>query len=502
MNTKDNYTINPSYILRNDRKRAIITNKAGRDYFPEVPAKDSFHSIIHPLHAMILSFFTDGKPLDKKLNEISNFSGNCPENIYKFISKLCENKNVLYHQFSNHSFSLPQNILVKNRKYSGTKYNIEDFYISPTEYDFTSPRLYIPLDAIFVINTNCLTDCVYCYTDKTYGFNALPFSRIKKLIQEAKNIGMRNIDISGGEFLLHKDWEKILSLIIENGFHPYLSTKVPMHQKIITKLKDIGVKSIQVSIDTLIEDEAIKILKVKKGYIVKLINSLKILDKSGIKINTNTIITQSNSSLKSIEGTLNFLTSLQNIQRINFAVCGCSHYKENYLNYAPDIKDIQRIEDYIISKSSDFKGKINISFDDYFTNKAFTNNDMSFKEKKFPKRAMCTGNQSNFVILPDGKVTICEELYWHPTFIIVDLSKQSIMEVWNSQKAKELYYLNKNKIRDNSICKQCKFFDNCRVPKGVCWKMILKAYGNENWDYPDPRCPMAPEPVSTFYINS
>lgn len=44
--------------------------------------------------------------------------------------------------------------------------------------------------------------------------------------------------------------------------------------------------------------------------------------------------------------------------------------------------------------------------------------------------------------MPDGKVTICEELYWHPHFIIGDLKKQTLKEIWNSQKAKDIFILN------------------------------------------------------------
>ena len=46
-------------------------------------------------------------------------------------------------------------------------------------------------------------------------------------------------------------------------------------------------------------------------------------------------------------------------------------------------------------------------------------------------------------VLPDGKVSACEQLYWHPQFIIGDLKKQSIEEIWNSPKAWELYNLSK-----------------------------------------------------------
>ena len=103
-------------------------------------------------------------------------------------------------------------------------------------------------------------------------------------------------------------------------------------------------------------------------------------------------------------------------------------------------------------------------------------------------------------MLPDGKVTICEELYWHHSFILGDLSKESILDVWNSQKAKELQFLSTEKISADSACKQCEVFDNCHLYRGVCWKIILMAYGNEKWDFPDPRCQFAPKPKNIIYV--
>lgn len=36
---------------------------------------------------------------------------------------------------------------------------------------------------------------------------------------------------------------------------------------------------------------------------------------------------------------------------------------------------------------------------------------------------------------------------------------------------------------------------------GVCWKTVLMAYGESNWDFPDPRCPKAPLPFNEIYIK-
>lgn len=52
-----------------------------------------------------------------------------------------------------------------------------------------------------------------------------------------------------------------------------------------------------------------------------------------------------------------------------------------------------------------------------------------------------------------------------------------------------------------SQCYTCKERNSCRQGKGVCWKTILMAYGMNNWDFPDPRCPKVPTPYNRFYLE-
>ena len=105
-------------------------------------------------------------------------------------------------------------------------------------------------------------------------------------------------------------------------------------------------------------------------------------------------------------------------------------------------------------------------------------------------------------ILPDGKVTICEQLYWIPQFIIGDVNHNSIEEIWNSPKALQLANLCQSEIQENSKCKECTLFDKCFTKHKRCWANIIKAYGLENWDYPDPRCEQAPNIHDITTINS
>lgn len=100
--------------------------------------------------------------------------------------------------------------------------------------------------------------------------------------------------------------------------------------------------------------------------------------------------------------------------------------------------------------------------------------------------------QNRMFILPDGKVSICEQMYWHNDFIIGDLKTSSVEEVWNSQRALQLFKPSKSMFRDISPCKKCIHFDDCNNKKRRCVVKVIKAYGLENWDYPDPRCRFAP----------
>lgn len=122
------------------------------------------------------------------------------------------------------------------------------------------------------------------------------------------------------------------------------------------------------------------------------------------------------------------------------------------------------------------------------------------KERIFNKRNLCSGNLNALYILPDGKVTICEELYWHPRFLLGDLRTQSLKEVWDSKKAKDLFFLKQTDIQEASACKTCEDFTNCREYLHVCWRDVILAYGKKNWDFPGIFCPKSPQAEGNVFV--
>jgi radical SAM protein with 4Fe4S-binding SPASM domain len=201
---------------------------------------------------------------------------------------------------------------------------------------------------------------------------------------------------------------------------------------------------------------------------------------------------------------IEYFLSYSNLKRLKFNTVGRSLYLDPrlYDNICDSVENIKKIDE-LVSSYQEKRSDIEISFGGYSTKEKFVRSDIEAKTKAYIDRVKCSGNFYAFIILPNGQVTICEDLYFHPAFIIGDLKTQSIMEVWNSERALELYRLPKEQIRDESACKNCPQdeYDDCRQIKGVCWKEILNAYDYENWDYPDPKCPYAPEPLNKFWLD-
>ena len=75
--------------------------------------------------------------------------------------------------------------------------------------------------------------------------------------------------------------------------------------------------------------------------------------------------------------------------------------------------------------------------------------------------------------------------------IVGDVMRSSIREIWNSEKAKSLYFIKQTDIPDDSLCHSCTRFDECRALRQVCYREIMRKYGSDKWYYPDINCPFS-----------
>ncbi|MCL1850005.1 MAG: SPASM domain-containing protein [Bacteroidetes bacterium] len=184
----------------------------------------------------------------------------------------------------------------------------------------------------------------------------------------------------------------------------------------------------------------------------------------------------------------NFIKNISGITGWSLRPAFPSIYKEASADFIPSKKQIDDLfSDMEAVKAEE---KISIDYDKTFFERGYVSAEGG--SKNFDG-AECSSNRSHIFVLPDGKVTICEQLYWKPHFIIGDLTYQSIKEVWNSERALWFYNLEASQLSDGNPCKTCDIFKECYRNMNRCWAEVVKAYGDEHWDYPDPRCKLAPE---------
>jgi radical SAM protein with 4Fe4S-binding SPASM domain len=107
----------------------------------------------------------------------------------------------------------------------------------------------------------------------------------------------------------------------------------------------------------------------------------------------------------------------------------------------------------------------------------------------FKNRSQCTAGRWGFVVLSDGKVITCDEMPIVDPFVVGDVSKQSISEVWASPQIGYLLQPPQEKFA-GTACHDCPDFVSCHAIRGRCFRDALKAYGS--FYAPTPGCPRAP----------
>lgn len=475
------FILNPKYILRSeDDKVYILINQK---YEKKVTA-----SVIHPVYAMMLSFF-NGDDLENILENISSFFKIKKEIAKNIFMKLIDKNEYI----TNGESVFPPHIIIKYEEgIPIPPYKPSDFKY--TNVDIQMSRFKSPSDIICNITMKCITACIYCYADRKGNQDKImDIELLEKIIDEAKNIGVLRFQLMGGEVLLYKDWKRILTKMSNLEFQPSISTKIPLTKEHISTIKELGLNEapIQLSVDTLIKNHLYDILKVKDPYYKNLLNTFNLLEEYEMKYIIHTVICNQNDSIEDVDSLVNFFKERKHLDFWAFDTAKCSMYiGKSYDSYKTTRYKVEEIRKYLDEINNLNLFNFKIKKPEIIRNpNEYTKEE---KENMFKNRTMCSGNLNALYILPDGKVSICEELYWHPRFLLGDLKKQSIMEIWNSRKAKELFYLKQTDIPEDSPCAACEEYTECRRFKHVCWRDTILAYGKNKWYYPDIFCPKAP----------
>ncbi|NBH89783.1 radical SAM protein [Parabacteroides distasonis] len=486
---------NHYYRLKHDLKRTYLYSKKKIEYLQsKVPVDTLWLTKIHPIYAMLFSLASEPIELKEYIAAVADFLEVSSLEAESLVLPFLDRDEPFYSEYGNVVSQFPRNLIInaENLLDEITLYSPLDFCYQ--ELDMKTERaLFAPQTMVIMPNNNCTTDCAYCYADRSIHPQQMDFKYVKAIVEECKHLKMMDISITGGDIFLYRHWKELLELLNVNGFGGgLLSTKTPLNQDHVDFLKKYSPR-LQFSLDSIDPIVCEKLIGMNPVYLNKVKKTFEIFEHSKFPFKVATVLTNLNGDVKYLTELYDFLSNFDTLEEWEIRLASKSLYsKKNFdeLNISKD--KMQELNAWIESIRP--ISKIKMIWDTSDVERYFKSSNGS---KGF-LGARCSANFSNIMVLPNGKVTICEQLYWNPYYIIGDLTQQSIVEVWNSPKALKLAFPKREDFRDASPCKSCKIFEECYAFPNRCIVDVLKGYGLDNKDFPDPRCVNAPRQISVL----
>lgn len=333
----------------------------------------------------------------------------------------------------------------------------------------------------FYLTDYCPRFCVYCFAGAKYAGNKkmnckqfLSLDRFKEIIIEAKNIGVTNIEISGGDpFVLNNIYDYLEVMI---NYFPYdwgTSTKAHLTKDEARRLKEIGLPEIQVSLDSFQPRIADKLMGVN-GAFDEVIDTINNLQEAGLNVTTKTTITS-----------LNILDVPELF--VNFVNIGIKHLRFSYYYHSAN-----RHSDYLYPSNEQFEWlnqnmirPLNYAKEKGVTTDYYNHEPYSISNNS-KNRLICGGFTDTLCVRPDGGVLFCDSLNHCDEFVAGNLKTQGLAELWNSDGVNNmnnpLYFHERYK---GTKCYDCHLFNNCFYKR--CYVRTYTKYG-KYFDV-DPACP-------------
>ncbi len=143
------------------------------------------------------------------------------------------------------------------------------------------------------VTERCNFRCQYCMPEKPFSWvpkeNLLSFEELFKFVKVCIDEGVRKVRITGGEPLLREDISKFIKMIYdyEPSIDLTMTTNAFLLKGVAQKLKDAGLKRINVSIDTLKPEIAQKIAQ--KDVLANVLDGVDEALQVGLKVKVNMV---------------------------------------------------------------------------------------------------------------------------------------------------------------------------------------------------------------------
>ena len=143
------------------------------------------------------------------------------------------------------------------------------------------------------VTERCNFRCQYCMPEKPFSWvpkeNLLSYEDLFKFIKASIDEGIKKVRITGGEPLLREGLDQFIKMIYDykNDLDLALTTNGFLLPKVAQKLKDAGLKRINISLDSITAATAAKIAQ--KDVLETVLEGIQAADDAGLKIKINCV---------------------------------------------------------------------------------------------------------------------------------------------------------------------------------------------------------------------
>ena len=346
-------------------------------------------------------------------------------------------------------------------------------------------RLDAPLSLNYNVTTICPFSCLYCYHPLNEIKPYISLSRVKTVLSQFKECGCESVTLSGGDPMVRQDIDEILEHLHKIDLFYTLSTKSIISNNRIDKLIDkAGLDRIQISLDSSKADIVERVIGAQPGYFHACIKQIEYMLSRGIDVRAKSVLTSYNADyLDEYFEMLNIL-GVKHVQVVGYGRSGARH-EDSLFPTADQMKN---------ATESVENAKVK------YPNMCIVGGGYSIQEAKpvgkecpiFEKRSVCNAGRFCVTMLPNGEVTVCEQLPYDKRYIIGDLSKENLMEWWNGETLKRwLSPPSRDIFAEGIACKTCNEdnYVKCHQKYSRCLRFCREYYGST--EMPDTRCPKA-----------
>jgi radical SAM protein with 4Fe4S-binding SPASM domain len=326
----------------------------------------------------------------------------------------------------------------------------------------TQERLDTPAELHFSLTHGCNFRCIYCFNaSDNQTEHELDTEEWLNLIEQAKELDVLKITLTGGEPGLHPGIQRILRELKKQDILTCLCTNGSIFTPQMGEVLEGSV--VQVSLDT--SDPAIHRILTGKDNLNQVMENIKRFSAYGAFVQIKCVLTPYNL------GTVDSLyTVCQNlgVKKLildRFDVSSCGRGDTGLLISEEQMEEVRKAVRKVYRP-----GGMDVAT-------AFHPHIWKKKEDIVP----CAAFRRSLIILPDGEVSACEKILDIPEMKVGNIRSESLPDIWNSKRIDDILYP-PTECKE-SKCNSCGFIDECNTG---CY--ALKAYYGIPLFGKDPRC--------------